>query len=293
MILISLEEQCLCYPKSMPLNDTEILARLESIGEQGGKLLDIGEAALLLAHLDLPKNNFTKYLDELELIASNLSEASRDAKTLPDQITALSDTLYNRHGYRGDLDSYDDPQNANLMRVMDRRKGLPVALGVLVIHAGRSQGWNITGLNFPGHFLLRLTKSGEHALIDPFDEARLLLTEDLQHLLAGVHCPEMKLQSEFVRSVSDQDILIRLQNNIKTRALRDGDRTRALEILISMNLIGPTNVDVLAELAVLESSEGNYKSALGRLDLFLERNPETESADDLMRLKQNLKRRLN
>ena len=277
----------------MPLKDIEILARLERFGAEGGKLPGIGEAALLLAHLDLPENNLADYLADLDLIAADLSDASHGADTLPDQITALTETLYKRHGYHGDGDSYDDPQNANLMRVMDRRKGLPVALGILVLHVGRAQGWDITGLNFPGHFVLRLTKSGEHALIDPFDDARLLLNEDLQDLLAGVHGARVKLQPAFIRSVSDQDILIRLQNNIKTRALQGGERKRALEILISMNLIAPTNVDVLAELAALESSEGNYQSALGRLDLFLERNPETTSADDIINLKKNLKNRLN
>ncbi len=277
----------------MPLTDTEIQARLTTIGEQDGKILDIGEAALLLAHLDFPENNLAEYLDELKLIASDMSEVSRRADTLAEQITALSDTLFKRHGYLGDVETYDDPQNANLMRVIDRRKGLPVALGILVIHAARSQGWDILGLNFPGHFLLRLSKAGEHALIDPFDDARLLINDDLRQLLEGTHGPQTRLQAEFIRSVSDRDILIRLQNNIKTRALRDGDRGRAIEILVSMSLISPKNVNVLAELASLESSEGNYQSALGRLNLFLDRHPETEDAADIMSLKETLKRRLN
>ena len=31
--------------------------------------------------------------------------------------------LFERHGYRGDSKTYDDMQNANLTRVIDRRKG--------------------------------------------------------------------------------------------------------------------------------------------------------------------------
>src|SRR3546814_8592275 len=42
-------------------------------------------------------------------------------------------------GYHGDTESYDDPQNADLVRVIDRRMGLPVSLGVLYIHAARAQ----------------------------------------------------------------------------------------------------------------------------------------------------------
>src|SRR3546814_18868046 len=58
--------------------------------------------------------------------------------------------------------------NADMMRVIDRRRGLPVALGILYLHGARAQGWPICGLNFPGHFLLRLDLGAERTIIDPF-----------------------------------------------------------------------------------------------------------------------------
>jgi regulator of sirC expression with transglutaminase-like and TPR domain len=277
----------------MAFTNPEIISRLQNIGEQDELTLDIGEAALLLANLELPTNSLGRYSDELDLIVSDATKAALGTRGLPDRIMVLSDILFKRHGYRGDIDTYDDPQNANLMRVIDRRKGLPVALGILVIHAARSQGWKITGLNFPGHFLLRLTEFGEHAVIDPFDEARTLGSEDLQHILARVHGPNVELQPRFIQSVSDRDVLLRLQNNMKLRALRDGNRTRAIEVLESMIMIAPMKVDNMAELVSLEASEGHYLSALGRLDLFLERYPEATNAPAILDLKRHLQRRLN
>ena len=55
------------------------------------------------------------------------------------QVAALTGLLVGRHGFRGDNETYDDPRNANLMHVIDRRRGLPVALGILGI-SGR-QAW--------------------------------------------------------------------------------------------------------------------------------------------------------
>ena len=55
--------------------------------------------------------------------------------------------------------TYDDPQNADLMAVIDRRRGLPVALGILYIHAARAAGLEASGLNTPDHFLLQLVRS--------------------------------------------------------------------------------------------------------------------------------------
>ena len=277
----------------MSLVDTEIFNRLKAVGDHNGTLDNIAEVALLLAQMSLRENGFKRYYDELELISSDMSQASLGVKTLVDQIKSLHDVIYSQHGYHGDVVSYNDTQNANLMRVIDRRKGLPVSLGILVIHAARSQGWNIAGLNFPGHFLLRLSKSGEHAIINPFDDARLMLVDELNQLLKSVYGSNIKLSREFIKTVSDRDILIRLQNNIKTRALQEGDRKRAIEVLVSMNLIIPINIDILSELALLESDQGNYQRAIKRLELFLERNLKALDRVRIMALKDELIQNLN
>ena len=273
--------------------DTEVFDRLKSIGSHNGNVDDIGEVALLLAQAFLPGTKLRKYFDELDLISSDMSQVSSSISTLDGQIKSMQDVVYSKHGYHGDIASYDDLDNANLMRVIDRKKGLPVALGILVIHAARSQGWNIVGLNFPGHFLLRLSKSGEHGIINPFEKARLMLPDEIEQLLKRVYGSKMKLSRAFIKTVSDHDILIRLQNNIKIRAVQAGNYKRAVEVLVSMNLIAPTNTDILSELALLEAAEGNYKGAIKRLAFFLESNPPTSDQASILDLKAKLNRDLN
>ena len=66
------------------------------------------------------------------------------------------DCLSGDMAYDGDRLNYDDPGNADFMSVIDRRRGLPVALGILYLHrAARAAGFQAMGLNTPGHFLLR------------------------------------------------------------------------------------------------------------------------------------------
>ena len=60
--------------------------------------------------------------------------------------------MVGRYGYDGDRLSYDDPRNADLMAVIDRRRGLPVALGILYIHAARAAGFEARGLEFARPF---------------------------------------------------------------------------------------------------------------------------------------------
>ena len=60
-----------------------------------------------------------------------------------------------------------------------------------------------------------------------------------------------------------------------------------------MTLVAPTNVDFLAELALMEASEGNYKSAIDRLNNFIKRQKDSKDVVDIENLLVNLKRRLN
>ena len=61
--------------------------------------------------------------------------------------------------------------------------GLPVALGILCIHAVRAQGWEMAGLNFPGHFLLRIEHLGQRAILDPYRKCAPQSASDLRALL--------------------------------------------------------------------------------------------------------------
>lgn len=235
------------------MQDADIRERLASFGALPDDKLPIAEAALWLAKLDLPRANIGSYLHHIKVVADDIAAAARGIKHLRERVAALREVIYRHHGYAGDGKSYDDQQNANLMRVIDRKKGLPVALGILVIHGARRQGWAITGLNFPGHFLLRMQMEGEIALLDPFSGLRRIGADQLKPLLQRVQGREVQLRPEFIRSVSDREVLLRLQNNIKSRALAQGDAQRAVDVVESMVLIAPGNVSLGDELAALRA----------------------------------------
>ena len=45
---------------------------------------------------------------------------------LNDKVAAIRDVIVGLHGYVGDIETYEDMQNANLMSVINRRKGASV-----------------------------------------------------------------------------------------------------------------------------------------------------------------------
>src|SRR5689334_2659344 len=129
------------------------LEYLRALGEGGEGPFDIAEAALMLGTIDQPRRSLDPYTKHLAEMADRCRDAVRLLGHLEDVAHAISTLLAGVYGYDGDRPSYDDPQNANLITVIERRRGLPVALGILYIHAARAAGLEAQGVNSPGHFL--------------------------------------------------------------------------------------------------------------------------------------------
>jgi regulator of sirC expression with transglutaminase-like and TPR domain len=232
---------------------------LRQLGEAGDGPHDIARAALMLSALDHSGRPLKVYEDHLADIAEAAQGEARLARNIEEGAHMLSSLMVGRYGYDGDRLSYDDPQNADMMAVIDRRRGLPVALGILYLHAARAAGFEAAGLNYPGHFLLSISSRGHEALIDPFNGGAALEREKLgAPPMMGAHLPEGAERSE---SVSDIDVLLRLTNNLKLRALNNGERIRALEIAKRMVLIAPQRPELWMDLARLNEVSGALGAA--------------------------------
>jgi regulator of sirC expression with transglutaminase-like and TPR domain len=273
----------------MKMPRTDILDFLGRAGKTPDASLDIGETALFLAALDVADADLAFYREHLHTIAADLRLAARGVKNMRDRLRALRDVLYRFHGYAGDRETYDDPRNANLMQVIDRRKGLPVALGVLVVHAARSRQWPVSGVNFPGHFLLRFQHQGESVLADPFEKLQRWDMDDLAASLARISDGKPVPKAEHIRSVSDRQVLLRLQNNIKTRALSSKDFGRAIDVLETMRLIAPGQFELIEELTMLELENDQMSDATGRLENYLDGDiSDRAAAEALLRRIRNM-----
>ncbi|MBT5413277.1 MAG: hypothetical protein HOK81_01620, partial [Rhodospirillaceae bacterium] len=246
------------------MSDTkpEAEAILRGLAGAEGEAIEIAEGALALAALDRPRVPFGRYRAHLEELADGLRVAAEGAADLDGRVAALADTVYRLHGYAGDDKTYDDLQNANLMRVIDRRKGLPVALAILCLHAGRAAGWDMAGLGFPGHFLIRLDHEGERAILDPFHGCLRQGPGELRALLKAMAGEDAELRPEHYAAVDDREVLLRLQNNIKLRRMQAGQTASALEALEHMLIFAPGRAELWWEAAALHAHQGNLRAAI-------------------------------
>lgn len=238
-------------------------AALRAAAKRGDDELPIGETALALAAIARPDLDLAPHRAHLAEIAAVVGDnLLRQPDTAMGRCEALRAALAERLGYRGDRDSYDDLQNADLARVIERRRGLPVALAILWIHGARSQGWNAAGLAFPSHFLIRIDGPDGRAIVDPFNGGNALDTAELRRLLKSFEGPKAELENRHYASVSDRAVLLRLQNNIKQRQLRAEAVEAALETLERMLMLAPEDPALWHETGLVHASLDNLRAGV-------------------------------
>src|SRR5216683_384610 len=274
--------------------DSETCTRfLRDLGASGQRTLPIAEAALALASFERPRVGPARYREHLQTIARDVGRLSGAAGDLAARARALNEIILLKYGYSGDELTYDDLQNTNLMRVVDRRKGLPVALGILYLDAARAQGWDSVGLGFPGHFLVRLTEGAERLILDPFHGGRVCDAATLRELLKAMAGQEVELAPEHYAPVADRDVLLRLQNNLKSRLLQAGRHERALRTVETMLLLAPDLAELWQDAGLLHARLGNMRAGVNALEQFIIRAPEGTARHQAAAILQQLKSKLN
>jgi regulator of sirC expression with transglutaminase-like and TPR domain len=266
---------------------------LRELGAGEGLVLPIAEAALVLASFDRQRVDFARYREHLELIARDIARHPAAAGDLTDRARALNEIILLKYGYSGDQLTYDDLQNANLMRVIDRRKGLPVVLGILFIDAARTQGWEAAGLAFPGHFLIRLSERSERLILDPFHNGQICGAAELRELLKAVVGADRELTPEYYAPVSDRDVLLRLQNNLKSRLLARQRYERAAKVVETMLMLAPDLAELWAEAGMLHHQLGNIRAAIAAFEQYVARAADGPTRHQAAAILQQLRAQLN
>ncbi|MBM3587036.1 MAG: tetratricopeptide repeat protein [Alphaproteobacteria bacterium] len=271
---------------------------IEAAGSLPDLELDIATVALQLARVDAPKADWRKGAAHFSDIARKVVQAASmdskaDAGDLEARRLILAETLHGHFGYQGDSETYEDMANANLIRVVERRRGLPVALGILWLHAADAAGWAAFGVDFPGHFLLALEGPKGKLILDVFAGGKVLEAQDLRALLKRVEGEKAELRPGVLRPMTRREVLLRLQNNIKLRRLRGGDVKAALSATEDMLRLAPDQAALWREAGLMNQRLERIGAALGCLDRFLELVPEGEAAARVRALAGELRQRLN
>lgn len=105
-------------------------------------------------------------LAELDRLGAELAPAAGGGPAA--EADAARELLGRRHGFAGEEEDYDHPDNSMLDRVLERRRGLPILLSVVYVEVARRAGIALAGVGLPGHFVVGHFGHSPPLLLDPF-----------------------------------------------------------------------------------------------------------------------------
>lgn len=267
-----------------------------------------GESGLLTATLALPRIerhevNAERVLTRLtRLGAVATSRVERlSAAGAREQVEALNTLLFEEEGFHGNTEQYDDPRNSFIDEVLERRTGIPISLAVVYMEVARRAGVLVEGVNFPGHFLLRVPASrrdGEprDLIVDPFHGGRLLSEADCRQLLRRHLGDDAAYDPKLLAPASTRQIVVRMLTNLKRLyvSMRSFPQARAAVDLIV--LLDPLALGELRDRGLLAYHLRDFTAALRDLEAYLRSSSLTgggaedeEAAEDYRQIWEHVK----
>src|SRR5262245_10043624 len=113
--------------------DLRLFAHLTSRPEAE---LDLGQAALLVAETERPDIDLPRYVERLDRFGAE-ARARAAGKEGRAALEAVVRLVYGELGFHGNHDDYYDPSNSYLDEVLDRRTGIPITLGIVLVEVCR------------------------------------------------------------------------------------------------------------------------------------------------------------
>lgn len=242
-----------------PAGVADALARLGELIASGNPPLDV--AALQIARLTAPDADVDAALAELDRLAEGITD-----------IDGLVLRLYTEEGFAGNREDYYDPRNSSLVEVLDRRRGIPITLAVVVLEVGRRAGLELEPVGMPGHFLVHPRDSGW--FLDPFTGDLLDLDECEALFRAATGAGrEVAFHPALLSPVTVQAVLVRMLTNLRVIHRAAGRVPELRRVLEARVLLPGVGADEVVELAATRGRRGDYLTAAQLLDGWAERLP--------------------
>ena len=201
------------------INEVLYYITIESLFEDFSELIDFGiksradleDALLMLARFGNPTLRTGEYRRKLDALSTQISSKVAATPSVTEKMQIILHYVFRELRFRGDADKYHNLDNAYLDRVIDRRKGLPIMLSMVVVFIAQRLGIPFYGVNMPIHFMLMYETHNQQILIDPFDGGTIVTYNQCFYFLKknGIDPrPEHLMKADY------KEILIRTIRNL-------------------------------------------------------------------------------
>jgi regulator of sirC expression with transglutaminase-like and TPR domain len=239
--------------------------------------ISLAQAALMIARLEYPELNIEDYLLKINNLAKEINNRLPECANAAEILKQLNHVLFIEKGYEGNSSAYYDPRNSFLNDVIERKLGTPVSLSILYIELGHALGLPLSGVSFPGHFLVKLEISDGAIVLDPYYGGISLDEEDIEDRLREYYGSKLDQSraNGVLASSSNKEIILRVMRNLRNLYMQEENWTKALPIADIMVEMDEDQSDALKARAAIYDQTECHIPALADYSAYLKLSHDT------------------
>lgn len=183
------------------------------------------EAAFEVARTLDPDVDVVGAVQRLDALGSRLRDVLDGGPVAPDafalkpatpigprqRLTVLSWFLGEQEGFEGDQEEYDSPRNSILPEVLERKRGLPIALSVVYLLVAARAGIPLYGVGAPQHFIVGGPADGRPLFLDPFRKGQVMEASDVADVQRALG---VAFRPEYLAPTGPRRIIARMARNL-------------------------------------------------------------------------------
>ncbi len=260
--------------------------------------LPLLEAAVSIAQDEYPDLDVQQVLGDMDQLLARLRRRLPTDSPPLQRLRALNQFFFRDLGFGGNVNHYYDPDNSHLHVVLRTRRGIPISLAVLWLELAQGLGLSARGVNFPGHFMVKVNLPRGQVVIDPFT-GQSLSREDLAERLEP-YKRRNGLVDDFdvpvglyLQSATPRDILARMLRNLKDIHTTHEDWPRLIQVLDRLIVLLPDAHAEYRDRGLAWAEKGELRRAVGDLEHYLAHADDALDIDAVTQRVRDLRRELS
>lgn len=244
------------------------------------------EATAALATDEYPECDVQQVLSDVDQLLGRVRRRLPTDAAAMHRLRVLNQFFFHELGFGGNVNHYYDPGNSYLNEVLRTRRGIPITLAVLWLELAQGLGLQARGVNFPGHFMLKVNLPQGQVVLDPFT-GHSLSREDLSERLEP-YKRRQGLVDEFdvpvglyLQSATPRDILARVLRNLKEIHRAQQDWPRLLAVQERLVILLPEDWSERRDRGLAWAEMGQPDKAVADLEAYLAHAEDALDADEL------------